>query len=621
MNTKELRITEADVVAVKQNFINFLRKQEEFNGYVFEGSAINLLLDVLAYNTYYNAFYNNMTINEMFMDSATKRASVVSLAKHFGYKPKTVTASEVVVEVLTNVTQGLYYLPKYTKITANKNGEKFDFLLMDDAYFNETVSISLTGSQTEYLRSTGPIVFKEGAVKKYSFINDPSNDLQKFIIPFLEVDSSTLVVKVQPDPSVNEESVYKIATNITEIAEDSEVFFLEENADGFLEIFFGDGILGRKLPTNAVIRIQILQTKGKDGNGIGIVDSTSIFKIKSTDLRTLNGEELSINGNGISLPVRVLVPSSSGSDRESKESIRFNSTRSFTTAERAVTKSDYKQIILKDFPDINDVIVWGGEENSPPEYGKVFISAKPKRSISLSNREKMDIIETLTKTRNVVGVQVEFVDPKIVFLNLTVGVKFDPIVAKNPRNISTLVRKSIQDFFSENIRKFDADFYEAELSEVIQNSDDSIIANNISIVLEKRLVPNFGFSLNYEFDFNNPIVPETLSTNAFSYFDENLRDRDSYLDDDGNGNVRLFYLLNNKKIYISSNIGTINYQTGKLSLNNFNPNSLIDNFPISMYVLPVESDVYASRRMILEFDTMFDTSLRVDLEPIPYRNK
>jgi hypothetical protein len=621
MNTKEMRITEADVIGVKQNFINFLRKQEEFNGYVFEGSAINLLLDVLAYNTYYNAFYNNMTINEMFMDSATKRASVVSLAKHFGYKPRTVTSSEVVVEVLTNATQGLYYLPKYTKISTSQNGEKFDFLLMDDAYFNETVSISLTGSQTEYLRSTGPIVFKEGVVKKYSFINDPSNDLQKFIIPFSRVDSSTLVVKVQPDPSINEETVYKIAANITEITEDSEVYFLEENADGFLEIFFGDGILGRKLPANAVIRIEIFQSRGKEANGIGVVDSTSIFKIRFTDLRTLSGQQLTVNGNGISLPVRVLVPSSNGADPESKESIRFNSTRSFTTAQRAVTKSDYKQIILKDFPDINDVIVWGGEENSPPEYGKVFISAKPKRSIALSNREKMDIIETLTETRNVVGVRVEFVDPQVVFLNLTVDVKFDPIVARNPKNISTLVRKSIQDFFSENIRKFDADFYEAELSESIQNSDESIIANSISVVLEKRLVPNFGFSLNYEFDFNNPIVAESLSTNAFSYLDANFRDRDCFLDDDGNGNVRLFYFINNKKIFISTNIGIIDYETGKLSLKNFNPNSLIDNFPISMYVLPVEQDIYASRKMILEFDTMFDTSLRVNLEPIPYRNK
>jgi hypothetical protein len=621
MNTKEMRITEADVIGVKQNFINFLRKQEEFNGYVFEGSAINLLLDVLAYNTYYNAFYNNMTINEMFMDSATKRASVVSLAKHFGYKPRTVTSSEVVVEVLTNATQGLYYLPKYTKMSTSQNGEKFDFLLMDDAYFNETVSISLTGSQTEYLRSTGPIVFKEGVVKKYSFINDPSNDLQKFIIPFSRVDSSTLVVKVQPDPSINEETVYKIATNITEITEDSEVYFLEENADGFLEIFFGDGILGRKLPANAVIRIEIFQSRGKEANGIGVVDSTSIFKIRFTDLRTLSGQQLTVNGNGISLPVRVLVPSSNGADPESKESIRFNSTRSFTTAQRAVTKSDYKQIILKDFPDINDVIVWGGEENSPPEYGKVFISAKPKRSIALSNREKMDIIETLTETRNVVGVRVEFVDPQVVFLNLTVDVKFDPIVARNPKNISTLVRKSIQDFFSENIRKFDADFYEAELSESIQNSDESIIANSISVVLEKRFVPNFGFSLNYEFDFNNPIVAESLSTNAFSYLDANFRDRDCFLDDDGNGNVRLFYFINNKKIFISTNIGIIDYETGKLSLKNFNANSLIDNFPISMYVLPVEQDIYASRKMILEFDTMFDTSLRVNLEPIPYRNK
>jgi hypothetical protein len=620
MNTKELRITETDVLAIKQNFINFLRKQEEFNSYVFEGSAINILLDILAYNTYYNAFYNNMTINEMFMDSATKRASIVSLAKHFGYKPKTITSSEVIVEIYSNNTQNLYYLPKYTKITANKNGEKYDFFLMDDAYFSETVPVALSSSQTEFQRSTGPITFKEGSIKKYAFINDPSNEFQKFTIPFLNVDSTTLVVKVQPDSSINEEIVYKLASNITEIDENSEVYFIEETPDGFLEIFFGDGILGRKLPSNGIVRIEILQTNGKDANGIGTINSTSTFKIKITDLKTIEGQPFNTNQNGVLLPVRILVPSSNGSDKESKESIRFNAVRNFTTSERAVTKSDYKQIILKDFPDINDVIVWGGEENNPPEYGKVFISAKPKRNISLSNREKLNIIETLTKTRNVVGVQVEFVDPQIVFLNLTLNVKFDPIILNNTKNISTIIQTTIKNFFAENIRKFDADFYGSELSEKIQNSDSSIISNNLNILLEKRFIPNFGISLNYTFDFNNPIIPGSLNTNTFSYFDSNLIDRDCFLDDDGQGNVRVFYYINNKKIYIS-NVGIIDYESGLVSLINFNVNSLISNFPISLFAIPVENDIYASRKMILEFDTIFDRSLKINLESIPYRNK
>lgn len=628
MNNKNLRITETDVLGIKQNFISYLKTQNEFTGYNFEGSAISVLLDILAYNTYYNAFYNNMTINEMFMDSATKRSSIVSLAKHFGYTPKTITCSSCIIEVNTEIpltASNNFYLPKYTVFTANKNGELFEFVLMEDSYFTAVLSETIN-NETFILKTSGQILLKQGKLKTFTFVYDLNNTTQKFVIPYQNVDSSTLVVKVQPDPSSSVEELFTIAKNITEISETSKVFFLEENPDGYLEIFFGDGILGTKLNDSSIIRIEILQTDGQDANGIGITNSTDIFTISSADFDRIDDTNTS-PFNFQNLSVTVIQPSYGGSPKEEKTSIRFNSTRNFTTAERAVTKTDYKNIILKDNPQIQDVIVWGGEENSPPDYGKVFVSAKPIAGSALSTIEKNNLIENLTTRRNVVGVQIEIVDPNVIYLNLNVSVKIDPIVINRTTNVKTEIRKTIDDFFSQFVRKFDADFYSAELIEQIQDIDESIISNDISIVLEKRFTPNFIVSQNYSFDFNNQFfAPSTgysniLTSNLFGYLDSNQIDRDCQLEDDGAGNIMLFYKIGNKKFYINKKIGTIDYTKGIVTLNNFKPSFLINNYPITLYIIPLNKDIIASKKTVLEFDSNSSNSLRIQEELIPYRNK
>jgi len=628
MNNKNLRITETDVLGIKQNLISYLRSQSEFTGYNFEGSAINVLLDVLSYNTYYNAFYNNMTINEMFMDSATKRSSLVSLAKHFGYVPKTISASSCLVQVDLEIeanSSNNFYLPKYTVFTANKNGELFEFVLSEDSYFTPTFSENVNEQET-ISKTSGSILLRQGRLKRFTFIYDLNNTTQKFVIPFQNVDSSTLVVKVQPDPSMSTEELFTVAKNITEISETSKVFFLEENSDGYLEIFFGDGILGTKLNDSSVIRIEILETDGEQANGIGSINSTTTFTINQADFDRINDSSVgSFQFNDLS--VTVLQPSYGGSPKEDKSAIRFNATRNFTTAERAVTKNDYKNIILKDYPQIQDVIVWGGEENSPPDYGKVFISAKPISGSSLSTIEKQNLIDNLTNRRNIVGVQVEIVDPNVIYIDLNISVKIDPTIINRSTNIKTEVRKTIDEFFSQYVRKFDADFYSAELIEQIQNIDESIISNDISIILEKRFTPNFALQQNYIFEFSNPFFSPTgnysniLTSNLFGYLDKNLVDRDCQLEDDGLGNIALFYKIGNKKIYINSKIGTIDYNNGKIYLYNFKPSFLINNYPIVLYVIASQKDIIASKKTVLEFDKNSPVSLRIKEELIPYRNK
>ena len=613
MNTKELRITEIEFDLIKQNLKNFLRSQSEFTSYNFEGSALNILLDVLAYNTYYQAFYNNMTVNEMFLDSATKRSSIVSIAKHFAYRPKTIKSSRVVVEISGSPNSIDTYLPKGTRILSTNNGSSYTFILLEDALVGASEYDS-SGTITEV--STGAIEFVEGTIRKYSFIVDGNLENQKYIIPYTNVDASTIKVSVQSSAASTEKFYYSEATNITMLKEDSKIYFLEENSDGFLELTFGDGVLGKRLSDGNIIRVEIIESSGADANGIGIANSTSTFSIPVVPGTT----------------VRVVVPSDGGSDAESKESIRFNTTRNFVTQERAVTKEDYRNIILKDFPIIEDVICWGGEENDPPAYGKVFISVKPKTGAILSNLEKAKIISTLTQTRNVVGVLVEFVDPEILYLNLTVNVKIDPInLSSGLSQLVTDISKEIYDFTDKNLDKFDKDFYATDLSTDIQKINDSIISNDIGVSMEKRFIPIFDSKPhNYEINFNNTLYhpndgyKSIISTNIFGYVDTTgLQpvDRDCQLEDDGYGNVVLYHLLNNEKIVLNKKMGTVDYTTGKINLNRFKPSSLIDGFPIIMFAVPNERDIIAKQKMFLVHENPSSRSLTINTTLIPYRNR
>lgn len=611
MKTQDLRITEINFDLIKQNLINFLKSQSEFSGYNFEGSALNVLLDVLAYNTYYQAFYNNMTVNEMFLDSATKRSSIVSIAKHFSYRPKTMVSSRVVVDITTTDISNTM-LPRGTKITASRGGKSYSFVCTEDTTLVPSEFDATSGGVSKL--STGPVTFVQGNIRKYSFVADAVNTSQKFVIPFLDVDASTLRVSVQPDSSVAVFEEYTEATNITTLNSDSSVFFIEENADGYLELIFGDGILGKGLSDGNVIRIEVVESVGSAADGIGIVNSASIFGGPNTISESLT---------------RVLVPSTGGASKETKETIRFNTTRNFVTQERAVTKEDYKNILLSDFPILEDVMCWGGEDNAIPQYGVVFITVKPKTGAILSSNEKKKIIQTLTETRNVVGVRVEFVDPEVLYLNLTVNLKIDPInLASGTNQLLSDIRQEVYDYTDKNLNKFDKDFYATDLSSIIQQINRNIISNEINVSIEKRFTPTFdNRSHSYEINFNNelyhPIDGYTtiINSNVFGYVDSLNIDRDCRIIDNGNGVLKLVYDFNDTEVVVKSNIGTIDYTTGKLTLKNFKPSSLIDNLPISLFAVPNERDIIAKQKMFLIHEQPSSISLTTNITLVPYRNR
>jgi len=611
MKQQELRITEIEFDLVKQNFKNFLKSQNEFTGYNFEGSAINILLDILAYNTYYQAFYNNMTINEMFLDSAIKRSSIVSIAKHFAYRPKSLTSSRCQVQVTTTDT-GRDLIPRGTRILATKNGESFSFYVPEDVRLFP-ITYSEAGVVTELGTDTFTLV--QGILRKYSFVADSSNSLQRYVIPFKDIDSTTLYVTVQPNSSTNTFEKFIEATNIVDVKPDSNVYYLEENADGYMELIFGDGVLGRRLNNGNIVRVEVAETVGSAGNQVGTINSENTF----------SGPQGFTSGT-----TTVIVPSNGGSDRESKESIRFNISRNYVSQNRAVTKEDYRNVILKDYSNLEDVICWGGEDNDPIQYGKVFISVKPKDGVFLSPEEKSKIIQTITKTRNVVGVLVEFVDPEILYLNLTLNVKIDPINIPmiGMEQLLSNIQETTYSFTDQYLNRFDKDFYANDLNTQIQSIDENIITSNVSVSIEKRFTPLFNLKPNnYVFKFNNKLFhPQDgfnsiLSTNIFGYLDNSGIDRDCELEDDGYGNVVLFYRQNENKVVINSKIGTIDYNNGVITLNRFKPSSLIDQKPISLYCVPNENDIIAKQKMFLVHERQNGNSFVLNTTLIPYKNR
>jgi len=589
-------ISSIDFNSIKQNLLNFLKSQSKFSGYNFEGSALNILLDVLAYNTYYQSFYNNMVFSEMFLDSATKRSSVVSIAKMLGYTPKSAKSSTAIVEITClpanlPITQ---VVPKYTKLKAKAptSGEEILFTLLDEVTFKPS-EFSTTGAINIY--STGSIEIKQGKKQELTFIYDVGNPFQKFIMPFENVDISTIEVKIQENEYNTQgyDDVWEEATDITKISGESNVYFVEENSDGYYQIYFGDGILGKILKDGNKITINFLTTNPVLSNGIGVENSTSIFTVQD------------ING----LTCKVLIPSFGGEAKETKNSIKLNATKSFTSQERAVTLSDYKNIISKDFQNIKSVAAWGGETNNPPRFGHVFLALKPYDDTFLSVDQKNSIENYLIENRCVAGITPVIVDPEVLYLNLTLDVILELKYMKKPATtILDKIRKQILTFSDINLGIFDADFYPNELINEIDGLDKSITSINLRTKMEKRIQPNFTSTLEYTIDFKNAInYNESCTTNVitstgFYYFDTVLGNVLCQLEDDGKENMVVVYTDVEGVKQILKTVGTVDYNKGLINLTTFSPLSLVDDNLLSIYALPKYNDIFSTKNDFIVLD-------------------
>ena len=512
--TDRLRVTELDFDEIKTNLKNFLKNQNEFTDYDFEGSGLSVLLDILAYNTHYNAYYLNMIANESFLDTALLRNSVVSHAKKFGYVPRSATAARATINFNVNSlnsTPGSLTLPRgYTFISSLVDNKIYKFVTLDD------VTVSKVGTNFTFQN----LKIYEGSLNRFSFTHSQSsNPKQIFTIPDENVDISTLTVSVQQSVSNTNSIVYNLVTDVLNLTANSSVYFLQEGLNSQYQIYFGDDVIGKKIPDGGVVNVTYLSTNGS------IVNRANNF-IATTPISSYT-----------TFTVQSVSSASGGSEKESVDQIKFSAPLQFISQNRAVTKNDYVKLIQQRYPQFDAVNVWGGEENIPPIYGKVFISAKPKLGFEVSDTEKDYFINEIVKPISVLTVTPEFVDVDYNYIKLISTVYYDP--TKTTLNTSTLQSKittAINSFSNLNLNKFNSIFSSSKLRTNIDNSDVSVVSNELEIFLSKRFRPLLNQTNTYTLDFGVELSRGTTLDNfysspTFTILDEDLVERSCFIEE------------------------------------------------------------------------------------------
>lgn len=595
--TSKLRVSELDFDALKTSLKTYLQGRSEFSDWDFEGSNLSLLLEILAYNTHYLSFYLNMIGNEMFLDSADLRESIVSHAKHVGYTPVSRRAATAVIEVTVDpspATPATVVIDRGTIFSATIDGVTYPFVNLD-AY-------TIVPSAGNYVAPE--LTVRQGTLQLLTFQVDTSYR-QRFIIPSDKVDTGTILVTVQNSTVDNTTESFTLTTEFNLLTDTSPVYFLQEVENRWYELYFGDGVIGKKLSNGNIVRIEYLVTEGESANksGNGATASTK-FAAAST-----------VGGYG-DVTVETVDAAYGGAERESVESIKFTAPQNFETQNRAVTVADYKTILKRDYPNADSIAVWGGEDNDPPIYGKVFISIKPVEGLVLTNNTKNDIVNTILSKYNVVSIIPSIIDPDYLFLTISSTVKYNyKITSLTSDAIRSLVITDIQSFVDSNISKFESTFRYSQLLYAIDTAEKSILSNVTSIKMRKEKQVRLGARDRYEINFNNPIRPETLNSNAFIVTEDskipyNIGD-EHYFQDDGNGKIQIYKIFQSNRLIVKEDSGTIDYTTGKVILTNFIPNTIVDGSVIlKLIVEPKNTDIIPSRNDII---TVLDEDITVTM--------
>jgi len=605
-NNANLRIDGLDFDAIKTNLKDFLRTQEQFKDFDFEGAGMNVLLDVLAYNTHYQAFYANMVANEAFLDSAVLRQSAVSIAKHLGYTPRSVKSSKVEVDItfseslLEPTIQGGAFINRGDIFRGKLGNTTYNFIPL------ESYKIQVVNN-TPVVKS---VKLYEGTLKNYNFVVNSFDPTQKFVLPSNKIDVDTITVRVQ-ESTTNTSGLTNLwfkATDLNGLNGESLAYFLQENENGKFEIYFGDGILGKKLRNGNVIVVEYVQTNGIEANGC------SSFTLVNANRQVIGAAPAittvlnDFNKNGVSY---------GGTDPESIESIKYYAPRNYQAQERAVTEEDYKTILVREFSDgVDSFLVWGGEQNDPPSYGKVFISIKPKNGKRISTLEKLALERSVLSKKNLVGITPEIVDPDFLFLEVSTESFYDTSKTNlSPDGLSSLILQTIKSFETNNLSKFGKNFKMSKFLYSLDNTNQSISGSKVALRLNKKIEPLLSYSAPYTISFDNKLLHPVdgyqpiLSSSAFGIKDTTSTlvvkpTVDAYLDDDGRGNVRVYKVAGTEKVYINSKQGKINYSTGKVVLNNFKVEYIkpATDSEIKINVIPETQDIEARRNQIIVID-------------------
>lgn len=598
-----LSVIGLDFDEIKTSLKNYLQSQTVLKDYNFDGSVLSTVLDVLAYNTHYQAFYSNMVANEMFLDTALLRPSVVSHAKQLGYVPSSIKAAKAIVNInLTNPASTDTYLARGTEFTGiNDAGTRYKFVNLETVY----ADAGATSFQN--------VSLYEGIIRRITYIYNRDTKIGSYlIIPNDKADISTLSVRVYKSTTdtTGISDLWEDGSNYLTLTPNSKVYFLQEKEAGIYEVYFGDGILGQQPQNGNVVAIEYLETNGNVGNGISTFNKTDAA-ISSIELTEDNSVAFG------------------GSDLESVSSIKYNAPKFYQTGNRAVTENDYSALVYKKYSNVSSVNVYGGETVTPPQYGTVFVAIKPKSGGVLTTSEKINLENELRKNSSIVTITPKIVDPDYIDLILDVSIVYDPsVVSINTGVLKTVVLAYIYGYSVLNIEQFGKNFYYSKLTEGIQNINSSILGVYTKVKLRKTIDASvISRSRSYTFKFGNKIYhphdghPPVAKSNTIVHADLNGNTIfDCFVQDDGSGGVDIVREdpeTMGQYIIVYPSVGTIDYDAGTLTLNSkFSPVTTGDEgiaFPISITIDTETPNIYANENQVIRINSVYKDSVTVTI--------
>jgi hypothetical protein len=597
---KRLSVTEFDFDEVKDNLKVFMRNQTEFKDYDFEGSGLSALLDVLAYNTHYLGFNANMLANEMFLDSSQLRSSVVSHAKTLGYTTRSARAAQAVINVYLNTTDTSATMTAGTVFTASIGDTSYQFVTIQDTISTNIGSVIPFNNLSVY----------EGSFVSTRYTTDTQNVEQRFLINDARADTTTLTVKVQNSSTDSITATYTLATDIAALTSTSNVYFLQEVEDGKFEIYFGDDILGNAVVDgNIIILNYVVTNKGVANSASTFTNSAAIAGISSVNVSTVSA-------------------SAGGSEPETIQSIKYNAPLDYASQGRCVTAEDYKTYVKQLFPNTQAVSVWGGENGSYnsstgvsdiAEYGKVFISVKSTTGLNLNEVQKAQLVTDLA-SYTVASITPVVVDPETLNLILNVNFKYDSsATTRANESLVSLVNSTVTNYNTNYLKVFNSVFRHSQFTGLVDATDSAILSNITTVSLSSSYTPNTLGSYSFTVNLGNPLYNPHSGHNAASggviastgfYVSGNINEM--FFDDDGVGNLRIYYLVSGVRTYYLELAGTVDYLTGLIStypvyiteVSNVDGSA---STAIRLTGTPNSTDIVGKRNQILEIDILNTT--------------
>jgi hypothetical protein len=599
MANSSINLVNLDFDLLKSSFISYLKEQTQFKDYNFDSSNMNVMLDVLTYNTFKNAFYLNMTFAEAFLDSAQLKESLFSHAKELNYLPRSVRSS------VANVTVSFTASGENQPYVIRK-GETFSTVIKQDSYvFSTDENIILTSSNNSY---SATMNIYEGFYVTDTYVVDYAQGLQRFKITNATADTNSVGVLVYENNDIVPKK-YRRATTLLDLTENSEVFFLQASSDGKYEVVFGDGVIGYRPRNGSTVVLDYRVSAGSVANGARVFnanfDPTGVGELTSSVTVSVNKYSDNTQGSY----------SVNGDEAETNDSIRYYAPRHFQTQERAVTVSDYETILKTEFPEIGAVSVYGGEEVNPPRYGKVFIAVDVKNVEGLPEAKKTEYYNFI-KSRSPLSIDPLFTEPAFTYVDVVSKIKYNiNITTKTAQNLRASTVLAVTNFSEVFLNDFKSTLRYSKLVSTIDDVDVSIVSNETDLKVYKKLVPKLATSQNIDIDFAMPLAQtyyildkvstlkaiheiddvHIISSSLFTYNGEKCE-----IEDNGNGILRIIKKAGNAHTVVR-NVGTVDYETGKLQLINFNIDSFDGNF-FKVFARTKEKDIIGSRNEILQIE-------------------